>query len=302
MALLSRIEMNLEEFYNKNYKKLLILPAILLIVSVSYIYIFSTTHGDIIDKDVSLRGGVSATFYVNKEIPLEEINSKVLNEFRDSDVFVRRLEGIETANNGYIIEASNIESPALELLLEREFDIELNEENFFVEETGSRLGEAFYRDMIFALITAFVLMGIVVLITYRSLIPSLAVISSAFFDIVVTIALIDLFGIRVSSAGIAALILLMAYSVDTDVLLTAKVLKNRNDKLWNRLKNSAKTGLTMTATTFVAMIVAFIFSTSLVFRQMFIIIAMGLMVDVIATYVMNASILKWYMLKKYNEN
>jgi len=63
--------------------------------------------------------------------------------------------------------------------------------------------------MIFALITSFVLMGIVVLIVYRSLVPSMAIIFSALFDLVVTIALIDLFGIRISSAGVAALILVI---------------------------------------------------------------------------------------------
>jgi len=71
--------------------------------------------------------------------------------------------------------------------------------------------------------------------------------------------------------------------------------------MWERIKGSAKTGLTMSITTFTAMLIAFIFSTSLVFKQMFLIIVFGLVADVIATYLMNTGILKLYMKRKYNE-
>ncbi len=294
--------MNLEAFYNKNYRKLLVIPVVLLLFSIVYLVIFSFQQGDIFRKDVSLQGGVSATFYVNKLLDINDIRSLLSKELRDSDVIVRSLVGIERARSGFIIEASNIDVDTLKQLLENNFDIILNDENFFVEETGSRLGEGFYKDMVRALIIAFVLMGIVVFITYRSIVPSFAVIASAFMDIVVTIAVIDILGIRISSAGFAALILLTGYSVDTDILLTTRVLRRREGTIWDRIKSSMATGLTMSATTVGAMIVGYIFSTSAVFKQMFIIITIGIFVDVIATYLMNAGILKIYMMKKYHEN
>ncbi|MFH1591923.1 MAG: MMPL family transporter [Candidatus Woesearchaeota archaeon] len=294
--------MSLEEFYNKNYKKLLVIPIVVFVLSIVYLTIFSLNHGDILEKDVSLKGGVSATFYIDKEVGLEEIKSFLEKDLGSSDIFVRNLVGIESAQNGYIVEASGVEADTIKSVLERNLYVELTEENLFIEETGSRLGEGFYREMIFALVIAFVLMGVVVLIIYRSLIPSMAIVFSALFDIVVTVALIDLFGIRISAAGIAALVLIMGYSVDTDILLTTRVLKIREGGIWDRIRGAAKTGLTMSVTTFGAMLVAFIFSTSLVFRQMFLIIALGLVVDVIATYLMNTGILKMYMRRKYNEN
>ncbi len=293
--------MKLEEFYNKHYKKLLAIPLLILLFSLIYIYNFNKNHGDIFEKDVSLKGGISATVYLDKETKIDDIRSFLENELKTS-VFVRSLFGIENAKNGFIVEASNIELDKLKNVLEKNLDVELDDNNFFVEETSSRIGQGFYKEMIRAIFIAFLLMGIVIFIAYRSFIPSIAVIFSAFFDIVATIAVIDLLGIRISSAGIAALVLLIGYSVDTDVLLTTRVLKRREGTVWERITSSFKTGITMTATTITAVLIGYIFSKSLVFKEVFIIIIIGLVLDIIATYIMNAGILKIYMIKKYNEN
>ena len=60
-------------------------------------------------------------------------------------------------------------------------------ENYSVEIIGSSLGEAFFSQMIHALLVAFLLMSIVVFIYFRTFIPSVAVIAAAFSDIVVTL-------------------------------------------------------------------------------------------------------------------
>ena len=51
--------MNFEPWYNKNYKKILIIPAVLLALSLIYIGIFYMQTGDVINKDVSLTGGTT---------------------------------------------------------------------------------------------------------------------------------------------------------------------------------------------------------------------------------------------------
>ena len=52
-----------ERFYNKNYKKFLLIPLILLILSLGYIFYFYNQNGDFIKKDVSLTGGTSITLF-----------------------------------------------------------------------------------------------------------------------------------------------------------------------------------------------------------------------------------------------
>ncbi len=177
-------------------------------------------------------------------------------------------------------------------------NIVLTENNYSVEEAGGSLGESFYRQMVVAIGIAFILMGIVVLIVFRTIIPSLAVISAALFDIVITVGILNLFGVRLSTAGISALLLLIGYSVDTDILLTTRVLKKKEGSVNKRILDAMKTGLTMTGTTIAALGVGFIVTNSPVLKQMFMIILIGLVVDVFATYLTNAGILKWYAERK----
>ena len=44
------------------------------------------------------------------------------------------------------------------------------------------------------------------------------------------LALIDFLGIEISAAGIAAFLMLIGYSVDTDILLTSRALKRKCSK------------------------------------------------------------------------
>ena len=149
-------------------------------------------------------------------------------------------------------------------------------------------------------VIAFILMGIVVFIAFRIWVPSLAVILSAFSDIIITLAIVNLIGISISIAGLAAFLLVIGYSVDTDILMTTKVLKRREGGTTiERLFDSAKTGLTMSVTTFVALTVGYLVTSSVVLKEMFSIILIALIVDVVSTYLMNAGILMWY--KKQNE-
>jgi preprotein translocase subunit SecF len=115
-----------------------------------------------------------------------------------------------------------------------------------------------------------------------------------------TIAVIDLLGFRLSVGGIVALLMLIGYSVDTDILLTTRVLRKKTDSLNKRLAEALKTGLTMTLTSIVAVAVSLviIYSISEVLRQIFTILLIGLGFDMINTWMANAGILKWYVERK----
>ena len=174
----------------------------------------------------------------------------------------------------------------------------LNYSEISIQEIGSSLGDSFFKEMIGAIIFAFVLMAITVLIIFRKLVPSLAVISSAILDLTVTLAIISLFGVKLSSAGIAAFLMVIGYSVDTDVMLATRLIKRKEaGSLNERLSKAFKTGLTMTLTTLVALIVGLVISNSPIIKQMFGIIIIALVVDLISTWVMNASMLVWYTKK-----
>jgi len=292
--------MNLEQFYNKNYKLLMIIPVVIFILSLMVISSQYSQTGDILKKDVSLAGGISATVYTDKVIDLSLLEEAINAKSPKSDIFVRQLSEFGSSKPlGILIEASEIEEGLLKSILESKIGIKLTDENYSVEQAGGSLGESFYRQMIIAITLAFVFMGIVVLITFRTFIPSIAVVLSALFDIVITIGILDLLGIRIGTAGIAALLLLIGYSVDTDMLLTTKVLKRTEGSVVSRMIDSAKTGLTMTITTIAAVTIGYFVSSAFVLKEMFLIIFIGLLVDSCSTYLMNTGLLRWYM---KNEN
>ena len=63
-----------------------------------------------------------------------------------------------------------------------------------------------------------------------------------------------------------------------------------------------KTGLTMTLTTLVAVLVALIFTQSDVIRQIMVILLVGLFVDMLYTWIQNVGILRLYLEKGKSKN
>lgn len=286
-----------KEFYTRNYKKLVILPIILVILSLIIIINHVSKTNDVFNKDVSLKGGITVTVYSQDPIDINNLKSQLNKRF--TDVNINRLSEFGSDEQiGVIIEVSETDESLLTSSIEELLDIKLTEENFSIEVVGSSLGSSFYKQMIRAIIFAFILMALVVLITYRTIVPSIAVVLAALFDILVTIAVINLLDLRISTAGIAALLLLIGYSIDTDILQTTRVLKKREATPIECVISSMKTGLTMTFTSIAAVLVGYILSTSSVFKEIFLIILIGLFVDIIMTYCMNAPMLITYALRK----
>ncbi len=285
----------LEKFYNEKHKKLLIVPLVLFVLCFLILGYSLGTKGYILEKDVSLKGGVSATVYTSEVINEAELEAM----FEGHDVSVRELSDFSTSGLlGYIIEIADLTNDEVQPVLEEFFGFEFTSDNYSVQETGSSLGAAFFREMVYAILFAFLLMAVVVFIAFRKVVPSLAVILSASLDLLGALAFVSLFEIKISSAGIAAFLLVLGYSIDTDVLLTTKVLKRKEGTIFERTFNAMKTGLTMTVTTIAALSVAFLLSNSLVLKEMFIIIIFALFVDIISTWLMNAPLLSWYVDKK----
>ncbi len=292
--------MDLKSFYSKHYKALILVPILFIIFDLIVIGGNYLETGDFINKDVSLQGGTAATIY--SETDFSNLKSVLESNFPESEIVVRNLIEFGTEKNiGVTIEATKLKSDELQSVIEEEYDMKLTQDIFSVEEVGSALGESFYKQMMVAMALAFLFMAITVFVIFRNLIPSMAVIVTAFTDILTTVAVLDLIGMKISAAGIASLLMLIGYSVDTDMLLTTKVLKRKEGASLSRMKEAIITGLTMTAATLAALIVALPISQSQVLKSMFIILIIGLTIDIFATYCFNAGMLVWYIKRKQGQ-
>lgn len=172
---------------------------------------------------------------------------------------------------------------------------------FQKREVGATLGETFWENSKLVAITSLVLVVLVVFLFFREFIPSLAVISAAVFDIAAALALMAVFGLPLSLATISALLMLVGYSVDTDIMLTTRLLKRKEHTPRERTVDAMKTGLTMTFTTLAAVSVMFALSyltQMVVIFEISGVMLFGLLADVVSTWLMNAPVLLWYVERK----
>ena len=286
--------MEAKNWHDRNYKKLLFIPLILIIFSFVYLINFDSNNGDIFYKDVSLTGGTSVTVFEKADITMLESSL----ETRLSDLTVRGTYNIFTGEQkGFVVETISDSDEAKDAI-EDVLDIELIDgDNADIISTGSRFSEGFHRQLLIAVLIAFIFMAIVIFIIFRTAVPSLAVIISAFADILFTLVTFDILGMKMSTAGIVAFLMLIGYSVDTDVLLTTRLLKRHEGSVNSRIMSSMKTGMTMTLTSLFAFLAALfvVKSFSVELTQIFTILVIGLAYDLLNTWVTNVSILKWYV-------
>ena len=294
------------KIYHDKYKLLLIIPMLIVLVSLFQIYSQVQATGDFIQKGIALKGGYAVTVETTHDA--KALEDLIKSQFPGEDIIVR----IGTASGrqvSLIIEAPNtIEREILIDTIVQDIpgvikeDIINNRGRNSVQTISAEFGSNFFAVAIKAIITAFIFMGIVVFLYFRVAIPSIAVILAAFSDIIVTLAVFNVLGLTLSEGGIAAFLMLIGYSVDTDILLSTRVLKHGTGTVYERVLSAMSTGMTMTITTIAAVTVGLIFANSELLRQVFTVLLIGLIIDIIMTWLQNAALLRWYMEKKHGKD
>jgi preprotein translocase subunit SecF len=152
------------------------------------------------------------------------------------------------------------------------------------------------------LAVAFVGMSVLVFAMFRVFVPSIAVVISAFSDIVIPLAMMNVLGIELSLGTVAALLMLIGYSVDSDILLNNHILRRSGD-FYESTYRAMRTGVTMTLTSISAMIVMTITATLFGIQLLAAIgtvLVFGLATDLMNTYLLNLSLLRWYKFRGVN--
>ena len=163
-------------------------------------------------------------------------------------------------------------------------------------QTTASFGADSVRLALIGITVAFIGMSAIIFVLFRSFVPSIAVVLSAFSDIVVPLALMNVFGIRLSLGTVAALLMLIGYSVDSDVLLNNHILRRRGG-FYESTYRAMRTGVSMTLTSLSAMTVMTITATLLgipLLPSIGIVLVFGLATDLMNTYMLNLSLLRWY--------
>lgn len=282
------------EAYIKNItlKQMIIVPAIFLLLSLSILSYTYLKTGSPLGLGVEFSGGTVITFDSTKSPDQlkEEFKSFPLIQAREEENGNRRILQFGQMNENQLNDLTKI----------------INSEYTKVEikHMGEVISKSLQEQALRAIILSFLGMAIVVFIIFRTFTPSIAVVISAFADIAFAAAMMDVFGVALSLGTVAALLMLIGYSVDTDILLTTRLLK-RKGELNDKIRDAMKTGLTMTTTTLAALIALFIVSSGTVMsfiridiiRDISVVLIFGLFADIVNTWMTNVGILRWYIEK-----
>ena len=255
------------DLYEKHYKKLALIPVIIFIACILVLGIKFAKTGYIIDRDISLKGGVEIT--ITKEgLNFNEIESFLKEKYKD--VSVRELTNPLTRKSiGVNIKISDETEDSIRSFLKTRMDFNENDGNIYsAKTTQPEFGSSFYKSLVLVVFIGFILMAITVFAAFRTFIPSIAVISAAVIDIVFSLTVSSITGIKLDGGAI------------------------------ERMYSAMKTGLTMTTAAIAVMGIGYFVAISAVLENMFFIIVIALIMDIFSTYLTNAGILIWYCKRK----
>lgn len=165
--------------------------------------------------------------------------------------------------------------------------------SFSVQTVSPALSSQFISNAIRVALVAAVLSIIFVFFFFRDFIPSVAVITGAVSDVIIALGGMGLLGIPFTLASFAALLMILGFSLDTDILLTMRMLKragNPREKAFETMK----TGLTMSTTALFAFVILYaigLYTHISIYSEISGVALAGLIGDMFATWGINAVVL-----------
>jgi preprotein translocase subunit SecF len=267
-------------------KQLVIIPLALLAVSLVLLALNMVATGMPVTPGIDFSGGTAVTIFT------ADSKEQIQSTFAGYPL----IDISEGVNNGKFLKFGSMDDTkfqSLAALISQKFP------DAKVDQIGETFGKTLQSQAVLAIIFSFIGMSIVIFVSFRTFVPAVAVVLSAFADMVMTAATMNIVGIPLSLGTVAALLMLIGYSVDSDILLTNRVLK-RQGKLNDKLSGAFHTGIIMTSTTLAAAAAMFVVSwlgSVQILMEISAVLLIGLVFDILNTWFTNVGILKWYVLK-----
>jgi len=277
-------------------KKLVGIPLIILLISLAVLTYTQLSIDAPVRLGMDFKGGIIVTLVTDetKDVFTERFAAYPIASVRDTG-----RENEKTIEFGPMSES---QKDALITMLKEAYG------SYEMRDISPLFGHELQVQVVRAVGIAFMLMAIVVFLAFRTVLPAFYVVSCAFSDIVITVACMDAIGMELSLGTVAAVLMLIGYSVDSDILLTTNLLHKKGETK-EKLRTTMKTGITMTSTTMVAVFAMFLVSSSFplfsshfapipILRDISLVLLFGLVADLINTWLLNAGLLRWYVERK----
>lgn len=286
-----------KRFHNiyQDYDKYILIPLVLIILAVGVLGFNYFTKGEILTKGLDFTGGTEITYTVNGDFSTTQVETAFRNAGRADAEAVTQITQNQTQLLVRLPPPDMEQDEAERIISEAGYDAQVQG---FRSISGSVSGQFFLQAQL-AFVLAFTIMSLVIFTAFRDLVPALAVILAAVGDVVFAAAGMAVLGIPLTLGSLAALLMLIGYSVDTDIVLSTRVLKRNRGSLESRIWSSVKTGVTMSSGGIAGFLILYIISTSIVgpseLSNIAAVMVIGLLADMPFTWFGNAIILKKYV-------
>ena len=145
-----------------------------------------------------------------------------------------------------------------------------------------------------AIIGAFVAMGIIIFIAFRRRISVGAILLAVGLDMLGVLGCMAIFRVELSLASVAGLLMLIGYAVDTNILLTTRVLKRVGGEPKEQVVDAMRTGLMMSGSTLIPLFALNLLTTASQLSELTAVLIFGIIIDVFNTWFLNATIILRY--------
>ncbi len=285
------------ELTRTNIRKLIVIPLALLAIAIFFIGYSYVQDGTLLKRGIDLEGGTQITVHHSESIDRDTIKSSLASAIGTDDIDI-----VTTTNPATRVQETAIISVGGEHAeaqitgaIETSLAITLTPQTYSIRVLGPALASSFWSQAKWAFMFAFLFMAAVVAFYFRKPLPSIAILISATYDLIMIFGFMAMTGMHLSLSTIAAVLMIIGYSVDTNILLTNKIIRERDGELFERINRGLKTGLTMSASTISVLLALLLVggAYSIVLRQIATILLVGLLADIPNTWLLNANILTW---------
>ncbi len=292
------LEEKLEQRHSTLYEehqKFFLIPVVLILLSVAVLGLNYAQTGEFLEKGTDFAGGTEAQFNINGSYTPSEVEAAFAEAGRgDTNAIRQQTTGGETL----IVQfpPPDIEqSEAEDILSEAGY----NASTLSFRSLSAAVSSQFFLQAQIAFLLAFTVMSIVIFAAFKDITPSLAVIFAAAGDIIIAASSMAIFGIPLTLGSLAALLMLIGYSVDTDIVLSTRTLRHERGSLKERMWESLKTGVTMSSGGAAGFTLLYIISYLIVgpseLSNIAAVMVVGLLADMPLTWLGNTAILKSYI-------
>lgn len=283
---MARLDVEGVPYEDYNNRQLVAIPLAALGVALAIILGAFLLTGSPVSLGLDFTGGTELRMTAD-----DASQSDIEAAFADAGIGVESVRSVGTANS-YIVTTQETDTQAIEDVAQ-----EVGTEVESIDSRSASFGSDTQREALLGVVIAFAGMSVLVGLMFRTFVPSIAVVISAFSDIVIPVALMNVLNIELSLGAVAALLMIIGYSVDSDILLNNHVLR-RHGGFYESAYRAMRTGVSMTLTSIAAMAVMSILAAFFgiqIMASIGFVLVVGLLADLMNTYLLNVSLLRWYV-------